>query len=72
VQDDDVARLDPSLQLSKGFLEGLAVAALCRLVQLASVAGLAMQQVMKAFGDREELQVALKQHPAGVDAAPVR
>jgi hypothetical protein len=39
VQDDDVARLDPRLQLSKGFLEGLAVDASGRLVQLPSAPG---------------------------------
>jgi hypothetical protein len=49
MQDHDVARLDPLLQLSKRFFEGLAVAGLCRLVQFAPVAGLAMEQVMDAF-----------------------
>jgi hypothetical protein len=43
----------PRLQLSKGLLERLAVAGSCRLVQLAPVAGLAVEQVMDAFGDLE-------------------
>jgi len=51
VQDDDVARLDPWLQLSERFFERLAVAGSCRLVQLAPVAGLAVEQVVDAFGD---------------------
>jgi hypothetical protein len=68
VQDDDVARLDPRLQPSKGLLEGLAVAGSCRLVQLAPVTGLTVEQVMDALGDLEELLVALDHHPAGVDA----
>jgi hypothetical protein len=70
VQDDDVARLDPLLQLCEGLLQRLPVGVLCRLVQLAPVAGLAMEQVMEAFGNREELLVALDHHPAGIDAGP--
>jgi hypothetical protein len=68
MQDHNIARLNPRLQLSKGLLERLAVAGSCRLVQLAPVAGLAVEQVMDAFGDLEELLVALDDHPAGVDA----
>jgi hypothetical protein len=68
MQNDDVARLDPLLQLSKGLLERLAVAGSCRLVQVTSVAGLTVEQVMDALGDREELLAALEHHPAGIDA----
>jgi hypothetical protein len=68
VQDHHVARLHPLLQLSKGLLERLPVAGSCRLVELAPVAGLAMQQVMDALGDGKELLVALEHHPAGIDA----
>jgi hypothetical protein len=68
VQDDDVARLDPLLQLSKRLFQSLAVASSCRLVQVAFVTGLTVEQVMDAFGDREELLVALEHHPAGIDA----
>ena len=68
MQEDDVAGLDPLLQLSKRLFQSLAVASSCRLVQLAPVAGLAVEQVMEAFGDRKELVVALEHHPAGVDA----
>jgi hypothetical protein len=67
VQDDDVARLDPLLQLSKRLFQSLAVASSCRLVQVAFVTGLTVEQVMDAFGDREELLVALKHHPADID-----
>jgi hypothetical protein len=49
VQDDDVAGLDPLLQLSKRFFEGLAVAGSGRLLQLLPVAGLAVKQVMDAL-----------------------
>jgi len=34
------------------------------------VAGLAVEQVMDAFGDLEELLVALEHHPSGIDAGP--
>ena len=68
VQDDDVARLDPLLQLAERFFERLAVAGSCRLVQLAPVAGLAVQQVVDALGDGKEVLVALDHHPAGIDA----
>ena len=68
VQDDDVAGLHPLLQLSQCLFQRLPVGVLCRLIQLPSVAGLAVEQVMDAFGDLEELVVALDHHPAGVDA----
>jgi hypothetical protein len=54
MQDHNIARLNPRLQLSKGLLERLAVAGSCRLVQLAPVAGLAVEQVVDAFGDLED------------------
>jgi hypothetical protein len=70
VQDHDVARFHPLLEFSKGLFQRLAKAGSCRLVQLACVAGLAVEQVMDAFGDLEKLLVALDHHPAGVDAGP--
>ena len=67
---DDVAGLHQASEVAGAVLQRLLVEVPLLLAQLAAVAGIAVEVVVEALGDGEELRPLAQDDPAGVDAGP--